>query len=129
PMCNSGNQGSLEQYLSIGSIRRRTGKEPAELGIMAKEGNSFALEFWKNYGRDLGIGLTTLIYVLTPEAIIIGGGVSASAEFFFPSAWAEIERRVMPSSLIGVKLLQAELGNQAGIVGAARLAWQKIVDS
>jgi glucokinase len=126
PMCNSGNQGSLEQYLSIGSIRRRTGKEPAELGIMAKEGNSFALEFWKSYGRDLGIGLTTLIYVLTPEAIIIGGGVSASAEFFFPSALAEIERRVMPSSRLGVQLLQAELGNQAGIVGAARLAWQKV---
>lgn len=126
PMCNSGNQGSLEQYLSIGSIRRRTGKEPVELGMMAKKGDSFALEFWKTYGRDLGIGLTTLIYVLTPEAIIIGGGVSASAEFFFPSAWAEIERRVMPSSRVGVELLQAELGNQAGIVGAARLAWQKI---
>ncbi|MEQ8462949.1 ROK family protein [Coleofasciculus sp. E1-EBD-02] len=122
--CNSGNQGSLEQYLSIGAIRRRTGKEPTELGILANEGNPKALEFWNHYGRDLGAGLASLIYVLTPEAIIIGGGVSASAKFFFPAAWAEIERRVLPSSRTGLQLLPATLGNQAGMVGAAKLALQ-----
>ena len=126
PMCNSGNQGSLEQYLSIGAIRRRTNKDPAELGILAKEGNSFALEFWESYGRDLGIGLTSLIYVLTPEAIIIGGGVSASSDYFFPSALAEIERRVMPTSRQGLQLLRAELGNQAGMAGAAKKKKKKV---
>ena len=126
PMCNSGNQGSLEQYVSVQAIRRRTGKEPAELGVLAREGDKFALEFWESYGRDLGIGLASLIYVLTPEAIVIGGGVSASAEFFFPAALAEIERRVLPSSRAGLQLLRAELGNQAGMVGAAKLAWQKV---
>ncbi|MGQ4647761.1 ROK family protein [Lyngbya aestuarii] len=126
PMCNSGNQGSLEQYTSIRAIRRRTGKEPAELCAMAREGDPKALEFWQSYGRDLGAGLASLIYVLTPEAIVIGGGVSASAEFFFPAALAEIERRVLPSSRVGLKLLKAELGNQAGIVGAAQLAWQSL---
>lgn len=129
PMCNSGNQGSLEQYVSVQAIRRRTGKEPAELGVMAKDGDPFALEFWESYGRDLGAGLASLIYVLTPEAIIIGGGVSASAEFFFPTALAEIERRVLPSSRIGLQLLVAELGNQAGMVGAAKLAWQQMETS
>ncbi|MEQ8995842.1 MAG: ROK family protein [Coleofasciculus sp. B1-GNL1-01] len=124
PPCNSGNQGSLEQYLSIGAIRRRTGKEPTELGILANEGNPKALEFWNHYGRDLGAGLASLIYVLTPEAIIIGGGVSASAKFFFPAAWTEIERRVLPSSRTGLQLLTATLGNQAGMVGAAKLALQ-----
>jgi len=126
PMCNSGNQGSLEQYVSVQAIRRRTGKEPAELGVMARDGNKFALEFWENYGRDLGTGLASLIYVLTPEAIVIGGGVSASAEYFFPATLAEIERRVLPSSRAGLQLLRAELGNQAGMVGAAKLAWQKV---
>lgn len=129
PMCNSGNQGSLEQYLSVGAIKRLTGKEPAELGFMAKEGDKFALEFWEAYGRDLGIGLASLIYVLTPEAIVIGGGISASADFFFPTAIAEFERRVLPSSRAGLQLLVAELGNQAGMVGAAKLAWQKVVIS
>lgn len=124
PPCNSGNQGSLEQYVSVVAIRRRTGMEPEELGKLAKAGDRIALEFWRNYGRDLGIGLTSSIYVLAPEAVVIGGGVSASAEFFIPSAIAEIERRVLPSSRTGLQLLPAQLGNSAGIVGAAKLALQ-----
>lgn len=125
PECNSGNRGSLEQYVSVQAIRRQTGLEPEELGRRAKAGDRVALEFWQSYGRDLGVGLASLIYVLTPEAIIIGGGVSASAEFFFPTAMAEIERRVLPSSRALLQLLVAELGNQAGMVGAAKLAWEK----
>lgn len=126
PMCNSGNRGSLEQYVSVQAIRRRTGREPAELYTLAREGDKFALDFWESYGRDLGAGLASLIYVLTPEAIVIGGGVSASAEFFFPAALAEIEQRVLLSSRAGLELLVAELGNQAGMVGAAKLAWQMV---
>jgi glucokinase len=125
PPCNSGNQGSLEQYASVQAIRRCTGLEPEELGALAMAGDTKALEFWQRYGRDLGAGLASLIYVLTPEAIVIGGGVSASADFFFPTIQAELERRVLPSSRAGLQLLRAELGNQAGIVGAAKLAWQK----
>ncbi|HEY9691127.1 MAG TPA: ROK family protein [Oculatellaceae cyanobacterium] len=122
--CNSGNQGSLEQYTSVQAIRRITGKEPDQLGALAALGDVEALAFWESYGRNLGIGLASLIYVLTPEAIVIGGGISASAEFFFPSALAEIEKRVLPSSRVGLQLLRAELGNQAGMVGAAKLAFE-----
>lgn len=124
PMCNSGNQGSLEQYASVIAIRRRTGKEPAELGALAETGDAKALTFWQEYGMDLGIGLTSLIYVLTPEAIVIGGGVSASFKFFLPAMKAEIEKRVMLTSRLGLQILPAELGNTAGMVGAAKLAWQ-----
>lgn len=124
PPCNSGNRGSLEQYLSIGAIRRATGKEPVELGLLAKAGDTEAIEFWENYGRLLGAGLASLIYVLTPEAIVIGGGIGASAEFFLPATLAEIEKRVLPSSRVDLQVLTAELGNRAGIVGAAKLAWQ-----
>ncbi|MEA5579669.1 ROK family protein [Anabaena sp. UHCC 0451] len=123
PMCNSGNQGSLEQYTCISAIRRRTGKEPAELGALAQKGDTEALTFWQEYGKDLGIGLTSLIYVFTPQAIIIGGGVSASFEYFLPAMQAEIEKRVLPTSRVGLQILPAELGNSAGMVGAAKLAW------
>jgi glucokinase len=129
PACNSGNNGSLEQYASVRAIRRRTGLEPNELGERAKAGDAEAIAFWQAYGRDLGAGLASLVYVLTPEAIIIGGGISASAEFFFPTIWTELERRVLPSSRAGLQLLPAELGNQAGMVGAAKLAWQKRLET
>ncbi|MBW4665641.1 MAG: ROK family protein [Chroococcus sp. CMT-3BRIN-NPC107] len=120
--CNSGNQGSLEQYASVPAIRRCTGLEPHELGALASSGDEKALTFWHEYGKDLGAGLASLIYVLTPEAIAIGGGVGASFEFFLPSMQAEIERRVLPSSREGLQILRAQLGNQAGMVGAAKLA-------
>ncbi len=59
-----------------------------------------------------------------------GFDINASVEYFFPSAWEEIERRVLATSRVGLKLLKAELGNQAGMVGAAKLVWhsQGIVD-
>lgn len=126
PPCNSGNYGSLEQYTSVQAIRRMTQKEPIELGQLAARGNREALEFWKDYGCLLGAGLASLIYILTPEAVVIGGGVSASTPYFFPAALSEIERRVLPSSREGLQLIPAELGNQAGMVGAAKLAWEKV---
>lgn len=122
PVCRSGNQGSLEQHLSIGSIQARTGKTPAELSALAASGSEAALAFWRSYGRDLGIGLANHIYVLTPELIAIGGGICAASAFFLDAAREEIERRVVPSSRVGLKIVQATLGNQAGMVGAARLA-------
>jgi glucokinase len=124
--CRSGNQGSLEQYASIGSIQRRTGQEPAAMGQLAQAGDLAALEFWQDYGRVLGAGLASLVYVLTPEAIIIGGGISASCEFFLPSTLAEIKRRVVSPSRVGLQLLPAQLGNQAGMLGAAKLIWNEI---
>ena len=126
PMCNSGNQGSLEQHTSIAAIRRRTGKEPAELGRLAQVGNSEALTFWQEYGKDLGISIGNLIYVLTPQAVIIGGGISASFEYFLPAMQAEIEKRVLPTSRLDLQILPAELGNSAGMVGAAKLAIQNL---
>ena len=123
--CNSGNNGSLEQYCSIGAIRRETGKEPAILGKLAEQGEQNAIAFWQQYGTTLGIGLASLMYVLTPEAIIIGGGISASSKYFLPSAMAEIKRRVTPTSRLKLKLLTAQLGNNAGMLGAAKLAWDK----
>ncbi len=128
PACNSGNQGSLEQYASVLAIRRRMGMEPHELAAQAIAGDAKAVQFWQTYGRNLGAGLASLIYVLSPEAVIIGGGISASAELFFPAVQAEIEQRVTFTSRSGLQLLQAELGNQAGTMGAAKLAWKMVAD-
>jgi glucokinase len=122
PRCNSGNRGSLEQYTSAQAILRDTGKPPIEWGKLAEIGSSEALNFWQNYGRELGNGLASLVYVLTPEAILLGGGISGSAEFFLPAVIAELEERVHPTSRQGLTVLQAELGNRAGMVGAAKLA-------
>ena len=126
PPCNSGNRGSLEQYASATAIIRETGKTAAELGKLADNNKQSALTFWKNYGKQLGAGIASLIYVLTPEVVIIGGGVCASAKHFFPAMEKEVKQRVLATSRVGLKFIVAELGNQAGIVGAAKLAWNML---
>ncbi|MEB3313425.1 MAG: ROK family protein [Cyanobacteriota bacterium] len=127
PSCNSGNRGSLEQYCSVQAIQRTMGLTPAALYDLARAGDRQAIVFWQHYGAWLGAGLTSLIYVLTPEAIILGGGISAAWEFFLPATRSEVEKRVLPSSREGLQILIAELGNRAGMVGAARLAWQRLM--
>ncbi|MBD2634986.1 ROK family protein [Limnothrix sp. FACHB-881] len=126
PPCNSGNQGSLEQYTSVQAVRRRTGLEPHQVAAKAAAGDLEAIAFWAAYGRDLGAGLASLIYIFTPEALVIGGGISAGSQWFFPAMEAEVNRRVLPSSREGLQIVVAELGNQAGMAGAARLAWQRL---
>ncbi len=125
PPCNSGNQGSLEQHCSVQAVRREMGCEPDKLAAQALAGDAAAIAYWQQYGHYLGVGLTSLIYVLTPEAIILGGGISAGADLFLPTVWQEIEQRVLPSSREGLQILVAKLGSQAGVAGAARLAFKR----
>jgi glucokinase len=126
--CNSGNNGSLEQHISVRAIRRDTGREPAVWGDLAAAGDIEALAFWKNYGRLLGAGLASSIYMLTPEAVIIGGGISGAADFFLPATRQEVAKRVLSTSRESLQILTAELGDRAGTVGAAWLAWQMLHD-
>ena len=123
--CNSGNQGSLEQHTSATAIIRNTGKTPADWGKLADENDPEALAFWQDYGKTLATGIASLVYVLTPELVIIGGGVCASAKYFLPALEIELHRRVMATSRIDLKIVVAALGNNAGITGAAKLAWEK----
>jgi glucokinase len=126
--CNSGNNGSLEQHISVRAIRRDTGREPSVWGDLAAAGDTEALAFWENYGRLLGAGLASSIYMLTPEAVIISGGISGAADFFLPATRQEVAKRVLCTSREGLQVLTAELGDRAGTVGAAWLAWQMLND-
>ncbi len=126
PICNSGNRGSLEQYVSLQGIRRETGKEGLELAELAEKGDPEALVFWQHYGQLLGVGVANLVYILTPEAVILGGGLSASAKFFLPAMITELNQRVLSPSRENLAIVVAELGNDAGMLGAAKLAWQMV---
>jgi glucokinase len=126
--CNSGNRGSLEQHCSVQAIRRETGLTPVELAEKARGGDGDAIAYWHTYGRNLGCGLASLVYVLTPEAIILGGGISAAADLFLSTTLAELQIRVLPSSWENCQIVIAELGNRAGMVGAAKLALQRFAN-
>jgi glucokinase len=126
PPCNSGNRGSLEQYCSIAGLGRLSPLGPAELCRLADGGDPQALAVWQRYGHWLGIGLTSLVYVLTPELVLIGGGLSAACHHFLPAVLAELEQRVQAESRAGLVVRRAALGNGAGRLGAARLALDRL---
>ena len=128
PPCNSGNRGSLEQHCSIAGLRRLMDRDPQTLDQLARAGDPEALAAWRDYGRWLGVGLSSLIYVLTPQLVLIGGGLSAASDHFLPSALAEVEQRVQAESRRGLIIRRAQLGNGAGRLGAARLALERLRD-
>ena len=127
PACNSGNRGSLEQFCSIAALARRSPLSPRELCARADAGDAQALALWRDYGRSLGVGLSSLIYVLTPELVLIGGGLSAASAHFLPAALAEVEQRVQAESRQGLQIRRCELGNGAGRLGAAKLARDRLL--
>jgi glucokinase len=126
PPCRSGNRGSLEQHCSIAGLARLSPLDPAELCRLADRGDAEALAIWQRYGQLLGIGLSSLIYVLTPQLVLIGGGLSGASHHFLPAVWAELEQRVLAVSREGLEIRPCALGNGAGRLGAARLALKRL---
>jgi glucokinase len=59
------------------------------------------------------------VVVVSPDRIVIGGGIAAAGELLFEPIWAELRRRVHITSLDPVRLVPAELGTRAGAIGAA----------
>ena len=86
----------------------------------ARAGDPRAVDGIARIGRYLGIGIANMVTVLTPDRVVIGGGVGAGAtDLLFPPVRAELERRVKTTALDRVELVPAELGTWAGAIGAA----------
>ncbi|GIU82385.1 MAG: ROK family protein [Acidobacteria bacterium] len=140
--CGCGSRGCLEQYSSASAIIRMTkefrcdyprsplysrlfltAKDVYEAG---KQGDKLALKVFEQMGTYLGIGLAGLINVLNPEAIVIGGGASEGWELFIPYTIEQIRKRAYEEPAQRAKLLKAELGEMAGVLGAAKIAFDKM---
>ncbi|EAR17491.1 ROK family protein [Synechococcus sp. W2B2] len=126
PDCNSGNQGSLEQFASISGLGRLSDEDPAVLAEAASRGDAEALTIWREYGRLLGIGITSLVYVFTPQLVLVGGGLAGASAHFLPAVRQEVAQRVQAVSREGLCIEACALGNGAGRLGAARLALQRL---
>jgi glucokinase len=145
--CGCGARGCIEQYAS-GSALVREGRAQAESGSLAAAqmlsvcgitdpalltgpmitqaaagGDPCAVELLDDLGRWLGEGLASIATLFDPAMIVVGGGVSAAKELLLKSATVAFEKNLpakanRPHPTFGL----AELGNDAGIIGAADLA-------
>ncbi len=120
PWCGCGNRGCVEAYARADQIAATCGTATAEEAVRAAQaGDARARAGLAEVGRYLGIGIANMITVVTPDRVVIGGGVAAAGELLFGPIRSEIARRVTTTSVDEVTLVAAELGTLAGAIGAA----------
>ncbi len=120
PWCGCGNRGCVEAYARADQIAAACGTETAEEAVRAaRAGDEQAISGLRDVGRYLGIGIANMITVVSPDRIVLGGGVAAAGDLLFEPIRAEIRRRVTTTSIDDVTLVAAELGTWAGAIGAA----------
>lgn len=120
PWCGCGNRGCLEAFARADQIAAACGTATAEEAIdKARAGDPRAVEGIARIGHYLGIGIASMIVVMTPDRVVLGGGVAAAADLLMGPIQEELRRRVHTTSLDAVTIVTAELGTWAGAIGAA----------
>jgi glucokinase len=135
PVCGCGNQGCLESYASATAVVRsyieKTGRARPDLtaqdiGALARHGNPKACAVFVELGRALGIAIADLLNIFDPDRIAIGGGVAAAWPLFHKPMMDEISRRAIRPVQLGERIKRGLLKNEAGIIGAAGLAFRQL---
>ena len=144
--CNCGNRGCFEQYASasalIGSFTKRVEKGEKSLISKtlssekdinaqmifnaAKNGDELANSALDEFIKYLGTGIISLVHVLNPELVIIGGGISDQGEYLSSKINDYVSKLIMPSFLSSLRITTASLGNNAGIVGGAKIVFDNL---
>ncbi len=88
---------------------------------LAKAGDDLGQIVYENFSRYLGIACANIACLLNPSAIVIGGGVSAAGDFLLEGLNEVYKDNVFPQIVGSTKIKLAQLGNDAGIIGAASL--------
>ena len=126
--CSCGKRGCLEQYASAGGIVRlalEAGlfvESAKDVSDLAAWGNERARAVLKKAGRLLGLALSDAACLVDVDGILIGGGVAAAGEWLLNPVRDAFCANVFHAAS-DTKLALASLGNDAGLYGAARLAW------
>jgi glucokinase len=126
--CKCGSHGCIEQYASATALVRMAEESglkvasSAEVYDLAIGGDAAAKAVFERMGGLLGITLAGLANLLNPEMFIIGGGASAAWDAFIDHTRDELRARAFPEPAARARIVRSELGDNAGILGAARSA-------
>jgi glucokinase len=126
PLCGCGNRGCLETLASAEAASRRclAAGLPADLvevAQLARSGDPTCSSLMHEVGQDLGRGLASALMLLDLEAFLIGGGFGAALDVLNTGILDGLLERSYGRSRAELRLLPAELGADAGWIGAAKL--------
>jgi glucokinase len=95
----------------------------------ALDGDSFARELLRDAGKHLGIGIANIINLISPEAIILAGGLTGAWDIYIQEAIKEASRRAFKELFDTVKIIPSSLMDDAGLIGSAGLVFQNEIIS
>ena len=141
PICGCGDTGCLEAFASGPSIvamaqeylkggkstkfREMAGADgeitPYIVAKAAEAGDPVAKRIFEIVGTYIGMGLVSVINLLNPEKVIIGGGVAAAGDLLLDPIRKTVKERAMVVAGNSVEIIPAQLGNSAGVIGASML--------
>ncbi len=141
-LCGCGQRGCFEAYTSAtGIIREATSRllvnkknalyeriggdlsklEAKDIFDAAREGDEFSLDIVEYEAEYLAMGIGNILNIINPKAIILGGGVALAGDILLEPLKEKLKKYAMGATLHGLEILQAELGNEGGVVGASAL--------
>ncbi len=144
PLCSCGKRGCLMSYacgmaldqmarnsLTCGEdtlLRQICGDCPEhvqaeKIAEAARQGDAFALRLLNTAGRYFGIGLSTVVQVLNPDTIVIGGGLAHIGPLLLEPCLQALNENVHPVLANSARVVLSELWNDAGVIGAGALVW------
>lgn len=130
------NPGDLEVFVGNHQIAQRAARLYAEAGRAVPEecctpldlqqaalgGDPIALGLWESIGTEIGCAFVNAIWLLNPDAIVVGGGVAKAGSLLFDPILRTIRERTLPLLHENLSVVPAALGNDAGMIGCATLA-------
>lgn len=145
-LCSCGRKGCLERYASASALIRRTqvamgenrgsamwkiaetlkGVDGRTAFLAAKQGDEAAQRVVNDYIASLGEGIANIVNVIRPEAVILGGGVSAEGENLLAPLRKYVMPRIYAPDYAPLDIICAQLGNDAGLYGAAEFANERL---
>lgn len=112
---SKGIETSIEKYLENGKVT------PRAISMAASAGDFLSIEVLKEIGEILGHAIASLVNVLNPEMVIIGGGISNAGDLLMEPVKMGMLKHAYTIPAAAVEIVRAKLGNDAGLVGSASL--------
>ena len=112
-------------YASAGGGKSTDALTPAALAEAADHHDPVARQVWQEVGDRLGAALANIVWLLNPDAIVIGGGVAKAGACLFDPMEASLRRRTSGVIFDLLEILPASLGTDAGMIGSATLALEQ----
>ncbi|GGS81952.1 ROK family protein [Nonomuraea spiralis] len=132
-LCHCGNVGCLEALAGGAALAARISSTgvPAQGGrdvvTLLRAGNRDAAQLVRQAGREIGDVLATIVNFFNPAAIVIGGDLADAGEHLLAGVREAIYKRSLPLATQHLRIQVSELGDRAGVVGAAVMVLENVL--